>query len=249
MRTLKLTIAYDGARFSGWQLQANARTVQGAIEEGLLRLCRQPLRPTAAGRTDAGVHAEGQVLSLAVPDEVTLPAKAFVFGLNGFLPEDVAVLDAAFVRDGFDARRDSRGKRYRYRILNRRTRHPLTRASHWVIFPRLAVAPMQAAASRLVGTHDFAAFRAADCDARTTERSLHRVVLEPGRLAGELVLEVDGTAFLKHMVRNLVGTLVKVGRGQLTPEDMPRLIAGRDRTRAGVTAPAHGLTLVEVRYD
>lgn len=248
MRILRLTIAYDGAEFAGWQLQANARTVQGVIEEGLARLCGRPLRPMAAGRTDAGVHASGQVLSLPVPDEVGLPVKAFVFGLNRFLPEDVVVLEAAEAPEGFDARRDAVAKHYRYRILNRRTRNPLLRRSHWLIYRPLAIASMREAAAVLLGRHDFAAFRASDCQAKSTFRRLDRLALEPG-VADEWLFEVEGPAFLKHMVRNLVGTLVEVGYGQRSPGDIQRLLASRDRRLAGRTAPAHGLTLVSVKYQ
>jgi tRNA pseudouridine38-40 synthase len=247
-RTLKLTLSYDGTEFDGWQLQPTGRTVQGVLETALFKLTGQPLRPIAAGRTDAGVHAEAQVLSLDLPDGNTLPCKAFHHGLNALLPPDVAVLEALEVAPGFNARKAARGKHYRYRVLNRRTRHPLQRRTHYVVFQPLALAQMQAAAERLVGEHDFAAFRAADCQCRTTVRKLHRLsIVDLGR--GDLVFEVEGTAFLKHMVRNLVGTLVHVGRGKLSPDDVDRILAGRDRTKAGPTAPPHGLTLVEVRYE
>ncbi len=248
MRTLRLTIAYDGAEFAGWQLQSNARTVQGVIEQGLARLCGLPLRPNAAGRTDSGVHASGQVLSLALPDGLDLPAKAFVYGLNRFLPEDVAVLAAAEAPEGFDARRDAVAKHYRYRILNRTTRHPLLRRSHWLIYRRLAIDRMREAAAALLGRHDFAAFRASDCQAKSTIRRLDRLELVAG-VPDEWIFEVEGPAFLKHMVRNLVGTLVEVGYGQRSPADIQRLLASRDRRLAGRTAPAHGLTLVSVKYD
>jgi tRNA pseudouridine38-40 synthase len=248
MRTLRLTIAYDGADFAGWQLQANARTVQGVIEEGLSSLCGRALRPTAAGRTDSGVHASGQVLSLQLPDEVALPVKAFVHGLNRLLPEDVAVLEAAEALEGFDARRDAHSKHYRYRILNRTTRHPLLRRTHWLVYQPLAIERMREAAALLVGRHDFAAFRASDCQAKTTVRRLDRLSLEAG-VPDEWIFEVEGAAFLKHMVRNMVGTLVEVGHGQRSPADIQRLFASRDRRQSGRTAPAHGLTLVSVNYE
>jgi tRNA pseudouridine38-40 synthase len=247
MRSLRLTIAYDGRDFAGWQLQANARSVQGAVEQALLRLCGVPLRPVAAGRTDSGVHAAGQVLSLQLPDGLALPVKAFVHGLNRLLPEDVAVLDAAEAAVGFDARREASTKIYRYRILNRSTRHPLLRRTHWLVHPALAIPPMRAAAAKLVGRHDFAAFRASDCQAKTTVRRIDRFTLEAGE-PDEWIFEVEGTAFLKHMVRNLVGTLVEVGRGHRAADDIDVLIASRDRRKAGRTAPAHGLTLVAVKY-
>jgi tRNA pseudouridine38-40 synthase len=247
MRSLRLTLAYDGAAFAGWQLQANARSVQGVIEEALLGLCGISLRPVAAGRTDSGVHAAGQVLSLQLPDGLTLPVKAFVHGLNRLLPDDVAVLEAVEARPGFDARREALAKIYRYRVLNRSTRNPLLRRTHWLVHPRLAIAPMLAATAKLVGRQDFAAFRASDCQAKTTVRRIDRFTLEAGQ-PDELIFEVEGTAFLKHMVRNLVGTLVEIGLGHRSAEDTEKLIASRDRRLAGRTAPAHGLTLLSVKY-
>jgi tRNA pseudouridine38-40 synthase len=248
MRTLRLTIAYDGAEFSGWQLQINARSVQGALEQALVGFCGVALRPTAASRTDSGVHASGQVVSLRLPDGLEQPAKAFVHGLNRLLPDDVAVLEASEAPAGFDARRDARGKLYRYRLLNRPTRQPLLRRTHWLVHGRLAIEPMREAAGKLVGRHDFAAFRASDCQAKTTVRRVNRLALDAGG-PDEWILEVEGNGFLKHMVRNLVGTLVEVGRGRRSPGDIEALLASRDRRLAGRTAPAHGLTLVTVEYD
>ncbi|MHB1846712.1 MAG: tRNA pseudouridine(38-40) synthase TruA [Deltaproteobacteria bacterium] len=246
-KTVRLTVAYDGTAFAGWQLQPRQRTVQGVLEAALQRLVGEPVRATAAGRTDAGVHAEGQVVSHPLPHGRALPAKAFVQGLNGFLPEDLAVREAAFVPGGFDARRSARGKRYRYLVWNRPTRCPLRRTTHWQLFQRLDSAAMQRAARAFEGEHDFSAFRAADCPAKTTVRRLDLVRIAP-REASELEIEVRGTAFLKHMVRNIVGTLVEIGRGKRPEDDVPRLLRGRDRRRAGPTAPAHGLCLMEVYY-
>ncbi len=247
-RTVKLTISYDGTDFAGWQLQPRQRTVQGVLEAGLGKLLGRPVRVTAAGRTDAGVHAEGQVVSLPLEASQRLPEKAFVSGLNGLLPPDVAVRSAEFVPAGFDARRASRGKLYRYRLLNQPYRSPLQRRTHWELYQPLDVPAMDAAAMHFLGEHDFSAFRAADCPAKTTVRRLDRVSVQASPAERELVIDVRGTAFLKHMVRNLVGTLTLVGRHRLRPEDIPRLIAGRDRRRSGPTAPAHGLCLVEVYY-
>ncbi len=246
-RVVKLTLTYDGTGFSGWQLQPGQRTVQGVLEAALERLLGRRARATAAGRTDAGVHAEGQVASVRLEPSERLPERAFVHGLNGLLPEDLAVRTAAFAPEGFDARRSARGKLYRYRLLNRPIRSPLERRSHWQLFAPLDVPAMREAAAGLVGEHDFAAFRASDCPAKTTRRRLDRVELRGGSEA-ELIVDVRGTAFLKHMVRNLVGTIAEVGRGRLRPADIPRLLEARDRTQAGPTAPAHGLCLVEVYY-
>lgn len=245
MRTLALTLEYDGTDFAGWQVQRGARTVQQELETALATITGESLRVTAAGRTDAGVHAEGQVVSLRTGS--TAPLRAFVQGLNALLPADVAVLSAAEVEDGFDARRRASGKRYEYRISNRPIRSPLRRRRHAEVFRPLDVDAMRAAAAHLVGEHDFSAFRAADCPARTTVRVL-RLLEVDGRAGGDVTVAVEATAFLKHMVRNLVGTLIEVGHGKRVPASMPGLLAGRDRTRAGPTAPPQGLTLVRVDY-
>jgi tRNA pseudouridine38-40 synthase len=245
---LRLTVAYDGADFAGWQLQPNQRTVQGEVEAALCLLLRHPARAIAAGRTDAGVHAEGQVVSVALGPGDELPLRAFVKGLNRFLPEDVVVCDASFEPHGFDARQKARGKHYRYRLLNRRTRSPLHRRTHWVVFVPLDLAAMEVAARSLVGEHDFAAFRSSDCPARTTRRRIDRLDLSWDAARQELTFDVEGTAFLKHMVRNLVGTLVAVGRHRLGADQIPEILASGDRKRAGPTAPAHGLCLVSVKF-
>ena len=245
-RMLRLTLSYDGTAFAGWQLQPRQRTVQGVFEAAVEALLGGPVRALAAGRTDSGVHAEGQVVALSLAPAQQLPERAFVQGLNALLPEDAAVLDARWAPQGFDPRRSSLGKLYRYRILNVRARSPLRRHSHWLLYSPLDLAAMRAAAAPLLGQHDFSAFRAGDCPARTTVRRIDRLSVEPGE-AGEIVIEVRGTAFLKHMVRNIVGTLIEVGRGR-RPGDLTPLLASRDRRLAGQTAPAHGLCLVEVYY-
>ncbi len=246
MPSVKLILSYDGTRYVGWQVQPNGPSIQAEVERALATLHGAPLRVTAAGRTDAGVHALGQVASVAV--ERALPLPAYVKGMNALLPDDVAVRHAE-VREGpFDARRDARGKRYRYRIENLPTRAPLTRMQAWQLFRPLDVAAMREAAAPLLGRHDFSAFRAADCEAHHAVRELRRLdVVEVG--AGRIEVVAEATAFLKHMVRNLVGTLVEVGLGARAAGAMADLLAGRDRTLAGRTAPAHGLVLEEVFYD
>ena len=246
MPTVKLVLEYDGTRYVGWQVQPNGPSIQAELEKALATLHKAPVRVTGAGRTDAGVHALGQVASFAV--ERALPLTAYVLGMNALLPDDVAVREAE-VRDGpFDARRDARGKRYRYRIENAPTRAPLGRLQAWQVFRPLDVAAMRAAAGHLVGRHDFGAFQAADCEAHHAVRDLRRLeVLGEARGAIEVVAEA--TAFLKHMVRNLVGTLVEVGLGARDAASMPELLASRDRTRAGRTAPPQGLVLEQVFYE
>ena len=245
MPRLKLIVEYDGTDYVGWQLQPNGPSVQGRLQLALRELVGQPVEVVAAGRTDSGVHASGQVVAFDSP--VQLPTKAYWMGLNSLLPEDIAVLSAEEVAPDFDPRRWARGKRYRYRVSNRRTRSPLLRRTHWEVFLPLDVAAMRAALPALLGAHDFSAFRAADCQAAHARRELTRLELagSPGEV---LTLTVEGTAFLKHMVRNLAGTLLEVGRGKHPPGWVGEVLQGRDRTRAGPTAPAHGLCLEEVFY-
>ncbi len=243
-RVIKLTVEYDGTAYVGWQVQPNGPSIQSKLEEALAALVGEPTRVTGAGRTDAGVHARAQVASFRTPRD--LPLKAFVAGMNGLLPRDIAVIHAEECRPDFDARRSARGKIYRYRIVNRPTRAPLSARYAWEVFRPLDLAPMQRAALSLVGEHDFSAFRAADCPAENPVREVRRLEVLPG--PDGLAIEVEATAFLKHMVRNFVGTLVEVGAGARDPEDPGRVLAGRDRTRAGPTAPPQGLCLMRVLY-
>lgn len=244
MRTLRLTIEYDGTDFAGWQKQAGARTVQGCLEQAFLAMTGEAVRVQGAGRTDAGVHAAGQVASARVAARIPLPG--FLRGLNSHLPADVAVVDVSEASAEFDARRAARGKVYRYAIWNHLVRSPLVARTTWHVRRPLDTEAMRRAARVLVGEHDFAAFRAADCTRKTTVRRLRRFDVD--RDGALVTCEVEGTAFLKNMVRILVGTLVGAGHGALDEDGVRRLLAGRDRTRAGVTAPARGLTLVRVIY-
>jgi tRNA pseudouridine38-40 synthase len=242
---VKLVLEYDGTRYVGWQVQANGPSVQAEVERALATLQKAPRRVTAAGRTDAGVHARGQVVSF--PEERPLPLSAYQKGMNALLPDDVAVRAASLEPDGFDARRSARGKRYRYVIENGDTRAPLTRLRAWQLFGPLDVGAMREAAAHLVGRHDFAAFQAADCACDHAVREVQRLdVLGEG--GGRIELVFEATAFVKHMVRNVAGTLVDVGQGKRPPGSMPALLASRGRTRAGRTAPPQGLCLEEVFY-
>jgi tRNA pseudouridine38-40 synthase len=242
---VRLVIEYDGTRYVGWQVQPNGPSIQAEVERALATLRKAPVRVTAAGRTDAGVHALGQVVSFA--EERPLPLVAYQKGMNALLPEDVAVRAAALEPDGFDARRSATGKRYRYRIENGPTRAPLARRVAWQQFRPLDVGAMRDAAARLVGRHDFAAFQAADCACDHAVRDLRRLDVL-GETGGRIDFVVEATAFVKHMVRNLVGTLVEVGLGRRTPGSMEPLLASGDRTQAGPTAPPQGLCLEEVFY-
>jgi tRNA pseudouridine38-40 synthase len=239
----RLIVEYDGTDFHGWQLQPDRRTVQGTLEEALQRLLGQPTRVAAAGRTDAGVHACAQVVCFQ--SERDLPLLTLRRALNALTPEDLTVCAADVVSDDFDPRRAARSRRYVYRIWNRAAPSPFWRRYAWHIPRALDGEAMQAAAAVLVGEHDFSSFRATGCDARhPVRRVLHSGLEHRGAL---LHYEIEATAFLRHMVRNIVGTLVEVGQGKRSP-DFAALLAARDRTLAAATAPAHGLCLVEIRY-
>ena len=244
MPRLKLTLEYDGTAYVGWQRQLNGKSVQEVVEHALSELLGAPISTFAAGRTDAGVHALGQVLAFDAPR--ALPPTAYLRGLSALLPEDIAVVGATEVPADFDPRRDALGKRYRYLLCNRPVRSPLRRRTHWQLFAPVDVRAMDEAARPLLGTHDFSAFRAANCEALTTVRTLRELSI----LASDEVVqfELEGRAFLKHMVRNIVGTLVEVGRGRQPIPWVAEVLASCDRTRGGPTAPPQGLVLVEVRY-
>jgi tRNA pseudouridine38-40 synthase len=243
-RTLRLVIEYDGTSFAGWQRQTGQRTVQACLEEAFAAMVGAPVRVTGAGRTDAGVHAEGQTASVVV--EAGIPAGGFLRGLNSHLPPDIAVRELGDVPAGFDARRSARGKVYRYVIWNHVVRSPRRARWSWHCRAPLDTHAMREAAGAFVGQHDFRAFRAADCERRTTVRIIRSfTVVRDGAL---VTCEVEGTAFLKNMVRIMAGTLVAAGRGALDSDSVRALLAGGDRAGAGVTAPAHGLTLVRVIY-
>jgi tRNA pseudouridine38-40 synthase len=245
LRHIRLTIEYDGSGLGGWQRQANAPTVQAHIEDALGRILDHPVTIAGASRTDAGVHALGQVASFRT--ERPIPLHGVRRGLNSLLPPGISIVDAAEVPDDFHPRFAARGKHYRYLVLARRDRSALLAGRAWHRPFPLDVAAMTAAAPHFLGERDFAALRAAGCTARTTRRRIDEVTLrwaEPDVLA----IDVHGNAFLRNMVRILAGTLVDVGEGRLAAAQIPEILASLDRTRAGQTAPAHGLCLVAVRY-
>jgi len=250
---LKLTLEYDGAPYVGWQVQPTGPSVQEALEQSIARLCgvpREEVAVQAAGRTDSGVHARGQVVSF-VPIGLgpKLPLKAWTSGLNGLLPDSIAISSAELAPDAFDPRRWANGKRYVYSLRNGPLRSPLWRARAWEVRRALDIEAMRAALPQLLGRHDFSALRAGDCSAKNPVRELTALSLEQDpRDPAVHHLTVQGTAFLKHMVRNIVGTLVDVGHGKRAPDSLAALLDSRDRGLAGVTAPPHGLVLDEVFY-
>ena len=245
MRHIRLVIEYDGTALHGWQRQANAPTVQQHLEEALAKLLQHEAPVVGASRTDAGVHARGQVASFRT--ERAIPLHGIRRGLNSLLPETIAVREADEVDDAFHARFSATGKHYRYTILVARDRSPRWRERAWHHPEPLDRARVRAGAAHLIGEHDFGAFRAAGCTAKTTMRRIDAVDVSE---AGDLVyLDVRGNAFLRNMVRIVVGTLTEVGTGRREPGQVAEILASRDRTLAGITAPAHGLELVAVTYD
>jgi tRNA pseudouridine38-40 synthase len=243
-RRLLLRVQFDGTLFSGFQRQQNARTVQGEIETCWHAMLGETVVSRSSSRTDAGVHARR--MPVLVETRSNVPTRGLKLGLNSFLPDDVAVQDAGEVGPEFDVRADSTGKRYVYRIALGECRQPLWLRYAWHVRGPLDTGAMWQAASMLEGVHDFASFRTAQCEAKSTVRHLRAVQVaeaEPG-----IVVTVDGNAFLHNMVRILVGTLVDVGRARFAPEHVQTLLEAPDRTRAGQTAPSHGLTLDEVFY-
>lgn len=239
----RLIVEYDGTDFHGWQLQPRARTVQGELEDAVARLFGSHQRVTAAGRTDAGVHAAGQVVCFHAARELSPPVVRRA--LNALTGEDLAIRAVDLVDDAFDPRRHAASRRYVYRIWNRREASPFWRRYAWLVPRDLDVEAMRRAAGQLIGEQDFSSFQGAGCDAAHARRRVLR-----SELGGDgplLAYEIEATAFLRHMVRNIVGTLIEIGLGQ-RHADIGPLLAARDRTRAGATAPAAGLCLAEVRY-
>lgn len=240
---LRLVLEYDGTDFAGWQSQPDQRTVQDTLELAITRLLGHRAVATAAGRTDAGVHASGQVVCFST--NRCLPPDTIRRALNALTPADLTIREADVVSEDFDPRRSASSRLYVYRIWNRPSPSPFWRRYAWHVRRPLATDVMAAAAEALVGEHDYSSFRAAGCDANHPVRRVVRSVVEKH---GDLVrYEIEATAFLRHMVRNIVGTLVEIGRGR-READMVGLLAARDRTRAGITAPACGLSLELVRY-
>lgn len=246
MPTVRLVVRYDGAHFSGWQRQRGVPTVQEALEDAASALSVSRVIIRGAGRTDAGVHAHGQLAAFRTPKEIA--PHGWRLGINGRLPPSVAVWDARIVRDDFEPRRASAGKRYRYLIHAHPDRDPMLHRRAWFLYGPLDVDAMRAEAEYFAGTHDFRAFRAADCERKTTVRTVWSVTVQRG-FAGRndiVCIEVVGTAFLKNMVRVMVGTLVDVGRGRRPPGTVRDRLADGDRSRSGITAPPDGLYLDEV---
>ena len=244
MRRLKLVLEYDGAAYHGWQFQPGLDTIQGALEGALSRLAGVPVQVRGAGRTDAGVHALGQVASCTAA--LRLDDVALRRALNALLPRDIVIRVVETVPPDFDARRSARSKMYRYTLLMRECRSALQARTSLHVPYALDLEAMTRGAAVLVGTHDFSAFRAGACAAATPIRTVTRAAW---RADGDRWhFEIDGNAFLQHMVRIIVGTLLEIGRGKRRAADLAEILASRDRRAAGKTALPHGLCLVSVEY-
>jgi tRNA pseudouridine38-40 synthase len=244
--TIRLTLAYDGTGFRGWARQRDpeVRTLEGELSSHLERVLREPVKLSVAGRTDAGVHARGQVASFSTSS--TIAPERLRHVMNRALAPEVVVVAAAEAADGFDARFSATGREYAYRIHEAGVPDPFEGRFVWHRPGRLPIAPMRRAARDLVGEHDFASFCRSPGGGRSTTRTLRRLTVS--RRGDVLELRAEADAFLHQMVRSLVGTLVAVGEGRLDPGSMPRILAARDRAAAGRLAPALGLTLERVHY-
>ncbi len=244
MRRVLLRVAYDGTDYAGWQLQPNAKTIEGVLNEALSALLGETIVVTGASRTDAGVHSLGNV---AVFDTDTrIPPEKLSYAINQRLPEDIVVQESYQVAPDFHPRHCDSRKTYEYRILNRAFPLPTQRRDSYFYYRSLDTARMQQAADFLVGTHDFASFCSAHSQAQTTVRTIYDCkVLRRGDM---ITIRVTGAGFLYNMVRILAGTLIEVGVGRRSPGEIPDILAAKDRSAAGPTAPAHGLTMVGIEF-
>ncbi len=248
MRCLKLKLAYVGTAYAGWQRQPERLTVQSVLENALAQVTGERVKTVAAGRTDAGVHALGQIVTCTTHSH--LSSDELCRAINACLPPDVCVLDVQEVPPGFHPIRDSIAKRYRYLIQTGSLRDVFAAGRVWHCWYQLDCSRMRHAAQYLLGRHDFRSFQSGGSPRRSTVRELTCLEIESSpALAGQRIsIEIEADGFLYNMVRNIVGTLVEVGRGKLDPEQIPAILQARDRRRAGPTAPAHGLYLVAVRF-
>lgn len=248
-RWLKLTLAYDGSAYSGWQVQPDKPTVQGTFEATWQRLTQESLRVSAAGRTDAGVHAFGQVVGLAT--ETRLTNDDLLRGLNALLPNDIAVVSVEDAAEKFHATYDAIGKRYRYHIHNGRTPSVFSRDFAWHYPQPLDSHAMHRAGQGLLGRHDFSSFETAGSERPDSIRTIHEVTVARGEKehSERITIDVAGDGFLYNMVRTIVGTLVEVGVGKRDISWPAEVLAAMDRRRAGQTAPPQGLFLVSVDYE
>ncbi|HPD58241.1 MAG TPA: tRNA pseudouridine(38-40) synthase TruA [Smithellaceae bacterium] len=245
MRNFKMVVEYDGSAYRGWQRQKNGLSIQQVLEEAIKKITAQKVSVIGSGRTDAGVHALNQVASFRCATK--LPVNSIYRGVNSVLPEDIVVKEMEEVPFEFHAQRDVKSKIYVYKICNQKLRPALGRNYSWFVRFDLDLPKMRQAAKYLLGTHDFSCFCATGTDVKDRVRTIMNIEIK--KVAeGNIEIIVEAKGFLKYMVRNIIGTLVEVGRGKRLPEEMKKIIASRDRKIAGATAPAHGLFLMEVKY-
>lgn len=248
-RKIRIVLEYDGSRYLGWQAQPEGPSIQSTLTDALFAITGERVTLEAAGRTDAGVHAQAQVVCFSTASHIA--AERFAPALNAHLPEDISVHRSERVPLDFSARHDSLGKRYRYRVYNARQPAALEALRAWHVRQPLDVTAMREGAAHLVGELDFESFRSAQCDAEHARREMFGITIEesPRPPAGRYVdITFHANAFCRHMCRILAGTITEVGRKRRTPGDILTILEARDRTKAGITAPPWGLTLLEVQY-
>lgn len=245
MKRIKLVVAYDGTNYCGWQVQPNGETIEGVLNRALSELLGEDIKVIGASRTDSGVHSLGNV---AVFDtETRIPPKKISYALNQRLPEDIVVQDSAQVADDFHPRHCNSRKTYEYRILNRSFAMPTRRLDTYFFYRKLDLEAMQRAASYIEGTHDFKSFCSANSPVEDTVRTVYSVKVEK---QGDIInIRVQGSGFLYNMVRIIAGTLIQAGLGEIKPEELPQIIEALDRSAAGPTAPAHGLTMIGIEFE
>jgi tRNA pseudouridine38-40 synthase len=244
MRNIKLTIAYDGTAYKGWQVQKNGRTVQGELEKAIAGIFGAKHTLYGASRTDAGVHAKAQTANFKTSSSIPVPK--IPFALNSIIPEDIVVKKAEEIGPDFHSRFDAKIKRYRYCILNSKNRDPFGERYSYRVSYDLDVPLMRKGAACLKGRHDFKSFQAADKRERSSVRKITKIDVKKTGMS--VIIDIEGDGFLYNMVRNIAGTLIDVGRGYLSPDSVSEILKAKDRTKAGPTAPAKGLFLLEVKY-
>ena len=244
-KNFKLIIEYDGSSYYGWQRQKNKKTIQGEIEKAIMTITGKKIALTGSGRTDAGVHAFGQVANFYCDTEIS--PEVFQRGLNGLMPKDIIIKECNTVDEKFHARYDAKTKTYRYKILNRTIPAAICRQYAWFIKKKLDLDAMQSAILHIIGTNDFKAFEGAGSPRSSTKRRVINAGLQQ-KEKEYLIFEIEADGFLRFMVRNIVGTLLDVGLCKITPDDFKKILLSKDRNLAGATAPPHGLFLMNVKY-
>jgi tRNA pseudouridine38-40 synthase len=245
MRNIRLVIEYDGTNYHGWQIQPNATSIQETIEDRLQKITQEEIRLIAAGRTDAGVHAVEQVANFSTNSQLDI--NNIQRGLNSLLPPDIAIKQISEAEQDFHSRYSAKSKIYRYVILNRRFPSPLYRNFSWFIPFKLDIKEMKSAVQCLIGEHDFSSFKASGCNSHNPIRELYGISLDKDP-KGFIIFEIEANAFLKQMVRNIVGTMVDVGKGKIGVSEFEEILRAKDRKKAGITAPPQGLFLVKIKY-